>query len=74
MTTPAVMYIQVSTANRESTARFYADVFGWLIHHEATHTWFETNPAYTPAEGQPALAPFVVLVEPGAAMVYSRSA
>lgn len=74
MTTQPVMYIQVNTDDRESTARFYADVFGWDIHHEATYTWFEANPAHAPAEEKAALAPFVVLVDPGASMVYSRSA
>ena len=72
MTTQPVMYIQVSTSDRESTARFYADVFGWDIHHEPGYTWFEANAV--PAADQPDLAPFIVLVEPGASMVYSRSA
>jgi predicted enzyme related to lactoylglutathione lyase len=66
------MYLQVNTADRESTAQFYSDVFGWNIHHEPTYTWFEAGA--TLAEGQPDFAPFIVLVEPGASMVYSRSA
>jgi predicted enzyme related to lactoylglutathione lyase len=68
-----VMYIQVNTSDRESTAQFYADVFGWHIHHEPTYTWFEASAA-APAADQPNLAPFIVLIEPGASMVYSRSA
>ncbi len=73
MTTQPVMYIQVSTSDRQSTARFYADVFHWQIHHEPTYTWFEANPA-APVEEKPELAPFIVLVEPDTSIAYSRSA
>jgi hypothetical protein len=73
MTTQPVMYIQVSTSDRESTARFYADVFKWEIHHEPTYTWFEADPA-APVERKPELAPFIMLVEPDTSIVYNRSA
>lgn len=74
MTTQSVMYIQVNTSDRERTAQFYADIFGWAVHHEPSYTWFEAKPSSDPGDEQIALAPFVVLVESGASMVYSRSA
>ena len=73
MTPQSVMYIQVSTCDRQATARFYADVFHWEIHHEATYTWFEANPA-APSGDKPELAPFIVLVEPETSIVHPRSA
>lgn len=73
MTPQSVMYIQVSTSDRQSTARFYADVFHWEIHHDPTYTWFEADPAAS-VEDKPELAPFIVLVEPDTSVVYSRSA
>ena len=73
MTPQSVMYIQVSTRDRESTAHFYADVFNWEIHHEPTYTWFEAAPTASDA-GNPDLDPFIVLVEPDTRIVFSQSA
>jgi predicted enzyme related to lactoylglutathione lyase len=76
MTNQPVMYIQVNTSDRQSTARFYADVFHWEIHHEPTYTWFEADPTTaTDDEGKAELAPFIVLIEPETTnIVYPRSA
>ncbi len=73
MTPASMTVIQVSRHDRQATARFYADIFGWQIHHEPTYTWFEA-PASAPLDGQVPLAPFIVLVEPGASQAYSRTA
>lgn len=63
MTSKSLTVIQVSHHDRAATARFYADIFGWEIHHEPTHTWFAA-PASAPLAGQVPLTPFIVLVEP----------
>jgi predicted enzyme related to lactoylglutathione lyase len=44
MTQRPVMHIDIVTPNREGTARFYAELFGWEIRHDdVPYTWFKAE-------------------------------
>jgi uncharacterized protein len=70
MTKRAIVHIEIPATNRESTAKFYSDIFGWEFEHmgqPAPYTLFKTGNI---AGGYPDMGD---MYKPGDVLIYISS-